>query len=382
MGCETIAEGLVALAEAIAAAGGGTGSGTGCTVYCGGDGTGALSGALAGIPDDQYLPAEATTPPEEGVPPEGFDTWQAYLTWKCQAAHAVWMELDRFMVVLESFDGLIATASLCAPTIALFAGASFAAITVSGLVLIVAAVLAMAAVWLSNMLIINQMRQYWVTNKDAIICELYTSGDAAAALTAIGDRIEDGIQAIEWGAVLGPVSVPLAEALGTALGAVQTNSLVNPLFKLVTGVALINVECPCYGQDTLMYTAPSEPYDVMLWGDSFTASVHNAAQGFQVTVNNWPHFYFTPLVNISAAGLSFDFWFNHDNWAVLESRIRRVSDGATMCQFNMPVSDDGWKSVAVNANVYLTVGVAYYLELTCVAQNLPWARLLSLGPTL
>jgi hypothetical protein len=149
------------------------------------------------------------------------------------------------MILLEGFDGLVVLASVAAPLVAAFAGVSFAAITVGGIVTIVAAILAMAAVWVSNALIIAQMRTYWLTNQSAILCQLYDSGDAATALSALGSAVEDMLQAIEWGTILGPVSGPLSLALGGAIGAVETNSLINPLFKLVTGVALVGVECPC-----------------------------------------------------------------------------------------------------------------------------------------
>ena len=149
------------------------------------------------------------------------------------------------MILLEGFDGLVVLASVAAPLVAAFAGVSFAAATVGGIVTIVAAILAMAAVWVSNALIIAQMRTYWLTNQSAILCQLYDSGDAATALSALGSAVEDMIQAIEWGTILGPVSGPLSLALGGAIGAVETNSLINPLFKLVTGVALVGVECPC-----------------------------------------------------------------------------------------------------------------------------------------
>jgi hypothetical protein len=207
---------------------------------------GSIGSVLASLPDSDWLPTDAEIPPEEGVPPEGFETWQAYLTWKCQAAWAVWHEVDRVMTMLEGFYGLEVTASVIVPAIFAFTSISWVAVPVSGVAILVVSILAMVAVWGSAVLIMDQMRTWWSDHQDAIVCQLYNSGDAATALAAIGDNIEDAIQAIEWGALL-PFAGPVGDALATVIGVFQNNSLVNPLFKLITGVALIEVECPCEG---------------------------------------------------------------------------------------------------------------------------------------
>ena len=205
---------------------------------------GSIGSVLASLPDADWLPTVAETPPEEGVPPDGFDTWDAYLTWKCQAAWAVWHELDRAMTMLEGFYGLMVTASVIVPTIFAFTAISWVAVPVSGVAILVVSILAMVAVWGSDVLIMDQMRTWWSDHQAAIVCQLYNTADAATALTALGDNIEDAIQAIEWGALL-PFAGPLGDALAAVVGVFQNNSLVNPLFKLITGVVLIEVECPC-----------------------------------------------------------------------------------------------------------------------------------------
>ena len=205
---------------------------------------GSIGSVLASLPDSDWLPTDAETPPEEGVPPDGFDTWEAYLTWKCQAAWAVWHEIDRVMTMLEGFYGLEVTASVIIPTIFAFTSVSWVAVPISGVAILVVSILAMVAVWGSNVLIMDQMRTWWSDHQDAIVCQLYNSGDAATALAAIGDNIEDAIQAIEWGALL-PFAGPLGDALGTVIGVFQNNSWSIRLFKLITGVVLIEVECPC-----------------------------------------------------------------------------------------------------------------------------------------
>jgi hypothetical protein len=148
------------------------------------------------------------------------------------------------MTMLEGFYGLQVTASVIVPAIFAFTSISWVAVPVSGVAILVVSILAMVAVWGSAVLIMDQMRTWWSDHQDAIVCQLYNSGDAATALVAIGDNIEDAIQAIEWGALL-PFAGPLGDALGAVLGVFQNNSLVNPLFKLITGVVLIEVECPC-----------------------------------------------------------------------------------------------------------------------------------------
>lgn len=223
---------------------------------------GGLGPVLANLPDSAWLPSDAETPPEEGVPPDGFDTWAAYVTWKCQAAWAVWHEIDRVLTMLEGFYGLAVTASVIIPTIFAFTSISWVAVPVSGVAILVVSILAMVAVWGSNVLIMDQMRTWWSDHQDAIVCQLYNSGDAATALAAIGDNIEDAIQAIEWGALL-PFAGPLGDALGTVIGVFQNNSLVNPLFKLITGVVLIEVECPCESVAESQYW--HFPTDAMGW---------------------------------------------------------------------------------------------------------------------
>jgi hypothetical protein len=213
---------------------------------------GSLGGVLANIPDADWFAPEAEQPPEEGVPPDAFETWAAYRTWKCQAAWAVWNELDRVMIMLEGFSGLEVVISLAVPTIWALTSISFVTVPPAGLILLATSVLAMVAIWGSNALIMDQMRTWWSDHQDAIVCQLYNSGDAATALAAIGENIEDAIQAIEWGALL-PLAGPLGDALATAIGVFQNNSLVNPLFKLITGVVLIEVECPCAEVSPLLW---------------------------------------------------------------------------------------------------------------------------------
>jgi hypothetical protein len=95
---------------------------------------------------------------------------------------------------------------------------------------------------------LSQFKTWWETNKQAIVCSLYVSGDAATALAAISNFISDGVQAIEWTGVLAPLAPELAVAVGALMSQIENNNLVNILFKLVTDVALPNVTCDCSGQ--------------------------------------------------------------------------------------------------------------------------------------
>ena len=373
--CTEIADGLNAIAAALAGQEGGCVTNVDCGGSCG---TATLGNALAGIPDANYTDAAAQTPPEEGVPPEGFESWGAYQTWKCQAAHAIWMEIDRFMILLEGFDGLVVLASVAAPAVAAFAGVSFAAITVGGIVTIVAAILAMAAVWVSNALIINQMRTWWNTNQSAILCQLYDSGDAATALSALGSAVEDMLQAIEWGTILGPVSGPLSLALGGAIGAVETNSLVNPLFKLVTGVALVGVECPCQPAGLLLETAQDYPYNSIVWGDSFTAADNGDWFGFKAQTPTDANFYFTPRAATTMVKLTGQYYKTENNTQVLEFNIRRVSGDQHIVGFTIPNTNGGWVSFDNNQVAALTAGVQYRLWGHDTGGHYPFMRALKL----
>lgn len=245
MGCESLAEAIIALSDAIAAGGGGGGTGTSCTVYCGGGAVSGVAGEIAKLTNDQLLPPADVEAPVPGAPPEGFETWQAYELYKCQAAHVIWGQLRALAVANSVFVGLAAVASEVAPIVAGLSGVFAAGLTPLGFVALVGAMVAVGAIDVYCYLAFTQWVAWWDANKDQIVCELYTSGSAAAAVTAVNNLIEDGIQAIVWDGLLAGLAGPGALAIGAVFSAVEGNSLVSPLFKLFATVSMPGVSCVC-----------------------------------------------------------------------------------------------------------------------------------------
>jgi hypothetical protein len=246
MACTDLAERLDAIAAAIVSAGG---NGGGCVVNVSCPTTSTQLGQVyAGLPPEAYTGTPPVTPPEEGTPPDGFDTWQEYRSYKCAAAHGVWQVVDSALAGLMTITGASAVVAAFAPMLMGIIGGSFLTMGPAALATLIGSILAVAALEAGAMYAFSQVKSGWETNKDAIICELYDSGNAADALSAISGQIEDLIQSIEWGAVLGPFAGELAPLFGTIAGTFQNNSLVNPLFQLVVGLDTLGLECPCQEQ--------------------------------------------------------------------------------------------------------------------------------------
>jgi hypothetical protein len=187
--------------------------------------------------------------PELGTPPEGFDTWAEYLTYKCQAAHVIWSLLRSLAVANSALAGLQVTAALAAPVLAGLLGAWPVALTPPGFVALVAGVTAIGVIDAFAFLAFIQWVAWWDTHQNDIVCSLYQSGSAAAAITAINDAVEDGIQAIEWTGLLAGLSGAVAPAMGVVISGVVDNSFVTPLFRLVAAVSFPGASCDCSDPD-------------------------------------------------------------------------------------------------------------------------------------
>jgi hypothetical protein len=119
----------------------------------------------------------------------------------------------------------------------------------------IALVGAIVTVGLINVYALTAFTQWiaaWDNDKDAIICELYTSGSAAAAMTALTTAVEDCIQAIEWTGLLAGLAGTVAPLMGTIMGEVVTNSFVSPLFRLIAAIGMPASEGACLGCSGLL----------------------------------------------------------------------------------------------------------------------------------
>jgi len=222
-------------------------------------GGGGSSGCYGNIADcfGRYTDSEFldTAPPDVDpngeVPPDGFDTMEEYLAWKCQAANWIhgWLVgfargisgWGSFSVTVNTAGGLVA-ALLGAAGVIVFPPAAFVAV--------VAAIVALGALSLGAFVGGEILATYFETNKDDLVCALYASGSASDALLALSGFIEDAIQSAEFASFLGGMPGGTEGAIGAVFGAVETNSLVAPLFRLTADLAFPGADCSGCGQQS------------------------------------------------------------------------------------------------------------------------------------
>jgi hypothetical protein len=174
--------------------------------------------------------------PQFDPPPEGFATWEEYFVYKCQAANFIWALSRKHMVALRTFDGLALTASMVGPVIAGLAGALPAVFTPAGFAVFVASVVAIGVTAGWAWFYMDEMISWWDDNRQEIVCSLYNAGQSPQAVEALGNALEDAIQAIvAWGS-LEPIAGEIAELLSGAFGQLAGNGIVAPLFTQVAGI--------------------------------------------------------------------------------------------------------------------------------------------------
>lgn len=252
MGCESIAAALVELAAAIQAqTTGGPGSTT--NVYCGpGSGAATWVNPLAELPNTAFVPAEEPAPPEPGIPPEGFDTWEEYRIYKCQAAHAIWQTIYGFALASSAFAGLELSAAIIGPALLPVLGIAPAAISPAGLVAIIAACIAVAAISAFGFYAFNQWASWWLANKDDIICGLYLAGAGSTAVLVLTDAIQEGIDNIVWTGALEGLESTVAPLVGNILTETVDETFVASLFKLTLNIGYVGVSCAACGAVDLL----------------------------------------------------------------------------------------------------------------------------------
>jgi hypothetical protein len=219
----------------------------------------AMQGCLDQYDPTDFIPPNAEPEPDPGgPPPEGFDTWEAYYDYKCKASHSVFLLLRKTASMLSTFDSPIAHVAVVTAGIGALAIFLPAAFTPPGIAAMAAAIIAFNIISYVAAEHCDQIVSYLDTHKDAIICDLYNSGDAAAALEAVSNWLEDAIQAIEWGEILGPLAPELNAALGAIFSQVENNGTVNVLFRLTEDVLLPEVTCECGGPSGWHFTYNAE----------------------------------------------------------------------------------------------------------------------------
>jgi hypothetical protein len=234
MSCD-IEAGLEAIAEAL--------GDLSINVSCGG-GVG-YAPCIQDLDNDTLLgPGESSEGnPVTDPPPAGFDTWEEYYVYKCQAASYLW-QMGRNLIVADmGLSGLQLTAAIVAPIIAGLLGALPATFTPAGFVIFVGSIVAVGVLSSVALGELWQMLEWWDDNKGNIVCSLYNSGSSADAISAVSNAVEDAIQAIIWGGALEPLGGALNELLGAAFSQLENNGFVEPLFKLVIGISQFEADC-------------------------------------------------------------------------------------------------------------------------------------------
>jgi hypothetical protein len=223
-GLDNIAEAIQALAAR--PCGGGTGSLPGTV--------GNLAPCLSGLPEDAYIPQEPLSPPG-GVPPEGFDTWEEYLIYKCNAANWLWRWHRQNIQYFRDLDAGVTAVVILVPILALVF-ATIEAPPVSAIAAIIGVAIEISILTGSGWWFLNQMLEKWDADREDIVCDLYNSGGSTEAAEAMLNRSQDAIQAIvAWG-LLEPIAPQIAELLGEMFGQMIGNNAVRPLFVATAAI--------------------------------------------------------------------------------------------------------------------------------------------------
>lgn len=214
---------------------------------CAPSGPAAILNCVDQMTPEELIPQTEQEAPQYGVPPEGFATWAEYTTHKCKASYAI----------VDAVAGLFGALSL-APISALtftairtlltgyLGGIALGATAFppAAMVAIVAGAVALGLLAGAAYIYLNDVRQYILDHKNELACSLYTSGSAPQAQAAIASVVEDAIQSVGWVAIFGPaVGGEIAAILGGIAGEMQTNNLVNPLFRVAEDFIYPDITC-------------------------------------------------------------------------------------------------------------------------------------------
>jgi hypothetical protein len=186
--------------------------------------------AIGGIEPGLFEPGadEEVVP---GSPPEGFETWEEYQNYKCQAANYIWqIRLLQFQT-LQGQGALATSIGLATTVMWPIAAAALAAPPIAVLVVIVAALVALTALCGGAYYWISDVTNYWVDHRQDIVCAMYKSNTSGAAVTAMLNFTEDATQAIAFGALLAPIGGEISALFGEIFGGLTDNNLVAPLFR-------------------------------------------------------------------------------------------------------------------------------------------------------
>lgn len=248
--CTELVASITALAEAIAAGAGVSGGQT--IVNCGGGGTaitptGQLAQCLSGEITD-ILPAEdIVEPPGTGAPPEGFDTWEEFRTYKCQAAHWV------FDTIVNAMRNLGA-ANLAASTLSLLSASVFGGLGLLAGIMAAPAFLALVGILAQLEILaaaanslLRQVADHMDERRETIICAMYLSGSAADATEVLSSALDDAIEALIYGPAYEAAAGSIAPLLTEATTYFVDLGVTRTMWQLSADVVYPDAECDCSG---------------------------------------------------------------------------------------------------------------------------------------
>jgi hypothetical protein len=243
--------------------------------------------------------------------------------------------MEKYIQLCASFDLVAISAAIVGPAAAGLAGVLPAAFTPAGFVVFVSSIVAIALLAGWAWFYMDQMHDWWVDNKQEIVCMLYNSGSSVEAVSGLSNAIEDGIQAIvSWGS-LEAVAGMIAELLGVAFSQLAGNGIVEPLFKFVAAVSAVGEQdCSECGQQGLLFaTSMSSPYNQLLEGDSITSDDESADWGYRAhNGGDSVYLYFRPVGVVEAEA-----W----QWEAECSDVEHPTGNRTYV-FELQYEDEGW----------------------------------------
>jgi len=370
MSCQQVADAITALAAAIAEAGAGGPDVCETNVYCGGGPIGGVAGELATLTNEELLGPGAPDYPTEPDPPEGFETWEEYRLYKCQAAHYIWGQMRALAVANQLLAGFQVTAAMVAPVVAGLLGAFPVAFTPATFVVLVGAMVGVGVVSAYAFVAFEQWITYWDDHKTDIICGLYWSGAGADAVTVLKEISEAAILAITWEGVLAGLQGATAPLMGTILSDIIDVPMVSPLFQLVVQISVPYADCSaCADPGTVLMTAQEDPYNVLVIGDeTWGWGQTSAQQGYYVANETIGYITFTPNVDTVQVRIRGEYYFEQVSWSVVQWDILGV------CQAGLPLSNGGWQQVDWTGDAVMTKDVEYTFKVSSVAHNDTWNR--------
>lgn len=257
MSCESFMASLADLADAIRE------SQRSLTVNCG---TGASCGPLSPIETAlQTLGEESLLTPDdlndEGEePPDGFDDWEEYRIYKCKAAH--WIA-DTFISGVRNLGMLGLTAGVLNIGVGSVVGAlgllGAVAVPPLAFVALMGVLAQMVLVAGAANTVLVQLADRLQERRLELVCAMYKSGSAGAAVTAVTGLLDEVIDTLVYSGPLAGLGGAIGPLVGVLMGHLVNLNLMQTLFRVVADVVYLGEDCSeCYEAESMPFTFDSD----------------------------------------------------------------------------------------------------------------------------